>query len=562
MSVELWHRRPVARGIVLLGGLAAAVRFGFNYGIGNHNTYLLHALRLVDPRVLAHDWLATIGADYHPVFTRLAAVLIGLDGSGWLIALANVVSVAGGMVAVFLIIRALTEPPQSLLVSLIVGSLVTVGSTYSIAGSYLFSMTFQPSTVSAVGLLFALALYVRTAFVLSGVVLAAAGAFHVNYLVLAFPLFGLAHVLLGRERLSGRLLAQLAPSIVPLLLLTPLLIGQTESSNAEYARYIFQQIQAPQHYQPMTFLHEFITYGAWCGLGILAGWRIMSSSQTGRRLRAIWLATLILVTAGTLLTTIVYIPLVSQVYVWRLAPLTVLISQIVASVGLVTYLIEGRAVFSWSGRIVVFIIAAVLIGLTFRYHYGEFRMTQAWMLGALAVAFLLCPAITPWGPRLRAYVGLSIIVGVWVFGSAVAVLSMPSRSSLITGLPSGERELYEWAVTTPDSAVFLIPPRLDNFRFNARRAVIVDTKSTPVDPDRLVEWYDRLQVVSGIDGVSGREEAVAGYRELDSMRVEYIHALYPFDYVITSSDQSFSGGRCFMPVFENQSFRVFARTGQ
>ena len=37
--------RPWTWPIVILSGLLVALRFGFNFGIGNHNTYLLHALR-------------------------------------------------------------------------------------------------------------------------------------------------------------------------------------------------------------------------------------------------------------------------------------------------------------------------------------------------------------------------------------------------------------------------------------------------------------------------------------------------------------------------------------
>jgi hypothetical protein len=35
------------------------LRFGLNYGMSNHATYLLHGLRVADPRLFAQDWLTT-----------------------------------------------------------------------------------------------------------------------------------------------------------------------------------------------------------------------------------------------------------------------------------------------------------------------------------------------------------------------------------------------------------------------------------------------------------------------------------------------------------------------
>ncbi|MDX9856446.1 MAG: hypothetical protein RBT76_01495 [candidate division Zixibacteria bacterium] len=544
---------------VVISALLVALRYGFNYGIGNHNTYLLHALRLVDPSVLTHDWLATIDADYHPAFTRLAALLMGLDGSGWMIGLANVVCIGVGVAVIFLIVRAVTGRRNAVMTFLPVAMLTAVGSTYSVSGSYIFSITFQPSTLAGVGYLGAIAAFICKRYLLSGVCAATAGLFHANFLVLTFPAFGLAHLFAGRRQLVRRLLVQLVPSLIPLALLTPLLLGQTESPNAAYARYVFQHVQAPQHYVPMTFLTEFITFGAWCGLGVLGGWRVMRESEPGRLLGAVGLSFLLLIAIASLLTTIVFIPVASQLYVWRLAPYVVLICQIFAAAGLVRQLLEDDFPLIFSRRIALFAVAALLIGLTFRYHYGEFRMTQVWVLGTLATAFLFVPQLIPPCTRRRIFLGVALIIGVWLTGLLIPASEVVSRSSLVTGLPADEQELYDWAAQTPDTSVFLIPPRLENFRFNARRAVVVDAKSTPVDPDQVVEWYHRLRIVAGIDTVSGPEEAAAGYRALDSARCAAIDSIFPHEYVVLSEVQGFVPGADLRSAFANRSYRVYER---
>ncbi len=552
--------RPWTWPIVMVGGLLLALRWGFNYGLGNQNTYLLQALRKVRPSGLVHDWLAATCEDYHPVFTQLAAVLIWLDSSGWLIALGNVASVVAGAVAVFLIIREVCGDRRAVPVYLLVISFVGIGSTYSVSGSYIFSTTFQPSTIAAVGHIVALLYFVRRRYFLSGIILAVAGAFHANYLVLAFPLFGLAHLFTGRRRLLVRWLAQLGPSLVPIAFLLPLLLGQTGSGNVEFARYIFQHVLNPQHYLPMNWLDQFVVYYAWCGLALVAGWRTLTGSEPARRLGRVWAASILLVSIATLLTTVVYLPVVSQLYIWRLAPLTVLMAQVFAAAGFGRYLFDGEPSISHRRRAGLFAVNAVLIWYVFRYHMGEYRDIHHGLMIALNVAFL----IRPWlvhvlAGRSHVY-AVVVVAGVWLTAAMAPTLDVTSRSNLITGMPSDEQALYDWVATTRESAVFLIPPGAGNFRYHSRRAVVVDAKSTPLNPDQLIEWYGRVQLVSGIDSVSNRNEIGAGYTRLDSARVVRIGVAYPFDYIVVRGNQAFAGMIGFEPVFQNGSYRVYRRT--
>jgi hypothetical protein len=81
-----------------------------------------------------------------------------------------------------------------------------------------------------------------------------------------------------------------------------------------------------------------------------------------------------------------------------------------------------------------------------------------------------------------------------------------------------------------------------------------------LNPDQLVEWYGRVQLVSGIDSVSNRNEIGAGYARLDSARVIQIGVAYPFDYIVVRGNQAFAGMTGFEPVFQNGSYRVYRRT--
>lgn len=549
-------RHPGRWAIVVTSGFLLALRFGFNFGTGNHNTYLLHAFRRVHPELWTSDWLATSTQDYHPVFTHLAALLLRLDESGWLFALVNVLCITASAVLVYLLIREVVKEESALWVYLLTVGFMGVGSTYSVSGSYLFSGTFQPSTVAVPGVLLALLWFVRERYLASGLCLAMAGAFHVNFAVLSVPLFGLAHLLLGTRGLVRRVVLQIAPVCVTLALLSPLLLDQAGSPHAQEARRIFQQVLAPQHYVPSTYWTEFVVYFAWCALGVMVGGKVLFAAAF-RPLRALWLSTLGLVAVATLLTTVVFLPTVSQLYFWRLAPFTVLCSQIALCVGLERILSGQETPRSIGFRTLLFVSCAALIWLTFRYHYGEFRFLQYGLLVALAVACLvqamLSRIVRAGSIRLAPW----IMGGAWAVAALVPAASLSSHSSLLTGLPPSEGSLYAWARSSPVPSVFLIPPLLENFRLHTQRAVVVDFKSTPVEPGQLLEWYNRLGRVCGNPQVTGVYDVLTGYENLDSSRLAAIESLYRFDYVVVTGEQSFRGGEPWPVVFESISFRVY-----
>jgi hypothetical protein len=471
----------------------------------------------------------------------------------------NAVCIAGSAVLVYLIIREVAAESLALPAYLLTVAFMGVGSTYSASGSYLCSPTFQPSTVAVLGYLLSMLWFLRQRYLASGLCLAAAGAFHANFAVLAVPLFALAHIFLGGSGWLRRSILQLAPVCVTLALLSPLLLSQSGSPHVEQARFIFQNVLSPQHYQPATFWTEFVVYYAWCALGALAGWDVFSNTAAGRRLRGLWWSSLLLVSVATLLTTAVFLSTVSQLYFWRLAPFTVLISQIVGSAGFVAHLASEDPRLSAARRSLVFLLAALLIWLTFRYHYGEYRFLQYGILIALAVVFLLHPLFLKLSRlRKRAFTTL-VVWEVWAVAALVPAASLASHSSLLDGLPREEAVLCAWAATTPESSVFLIPPQFENFRLNARRAVVVDFKSTPVNPGQLLEWYRRLCLVCGRDDVKGFADAVTGYAELDPSRLADIEAKHRVDYIVVTDGQPFAGAQGWLPVFGTEAVRVYGR---
>lgn len=562
-ALSLGRVRIPARVVVWIGALGLALSIGADFGIGNHNTYLLHAVRLANPEVLANDWLAAGTTDYQPVFTLLAALLLWVDSSGWFMALANLVVTAACAVAVYRIVRAIVGRDEVLPVYIVALALVGLGATYAVSGSYIVSEVLQPSSVSGAAFLFAIALYLERRWLGSGLALAIAGLFHANYLVLAFPLFIGVHLLLSRSGLAGRLIRQVGPSLVPVIIWLPLLVRTSMAPEAAAARYIFQQIQAPQHYVPMTFLSEFVPLAAWLALGVTGARRAVSRLTWRSTTGALWLTMTVMIAVATLLTTVVFVPAVSAVYVWRLAPYVLLLAQIMAVAGAVS-LVSRSANMAWWRLAVVVAVLALLVHVIIDFHFAPHRVAHMrLMVAAVGMIFLFgLPGVHSISTGTRRVVVAVLAVVVWGYAAWVAIPEAAAQSRILNGFPAAQAEMHQWARTkTPREAVFLIDPNMLDFRLNARRAVIVDGKSTPVLPAELLEWYHRLETVSGTEGVSGRVEASRGYASIDAVRAERIRGEYPFSYMVLFRDKVDGVWPGYATVFENDGYVVLEPKG-
>src|SRR5262249_33952711 len=141
---------------VLVAALAAcsfAVSFGFNYGVGNQVTYLLPALRRLDPELFSRDWFLTQTTQYHPVFSPSAAALRDLDRTGWAPALPLTLAVVLAALTLHALCRKLVGPRAGLGAFLLLVTLAFATQTRGPALTYVFDRELQPSTLASALLL-------------------------------------------------------------------------------------------------------------------------------------------------------------------------------------------------------------------------------------------------------------------------------------------------------------------------------------------------------------------------------------------------------------------------
>lgn len=562
--------------VALAASVVFGVSYGFNYGSDNQTAYFLGALRLIDPTILNQDWYATGPGNYHPIFAYLGYVLLLFNRSGWGVGVAMVLTAVVGAMCMYRLLVDLVEPRIALPAFLLLATVMTLTRTSSVAVSYAFSWIIQPSTVSSMFFLAAIPPFVRGRWLASGILLGLAGLLHANFLVLGIATFGLTHLLLGREALPRRLALQLGPSLVALLLLAPLLLRSTASVDAARAQEILFNIRSPHHYSPKTYERAFFPFAAWQMIGFgCGGWLLRGRGGRGTRLGALVVSMAAAVWSGTLLTTAIYLPRVAQAFVWRYAPFLEILAQLLACATAARVAIEPAFARRIPRAGLALTIAGVVLLLMLEGNRGSREVTPVVLaLVALPLVFLLAAAagrglarVRPLAAPLAAVGRQSHLLALLAALAAGAVIggsylkAHPVRANLAGRNGGAEADLYTWIhANTPKDAVFVTPPQMERFRLLGERAIIADWKGSPIAPGDLLEWYRRLEDVSGRRAFRGAGELTSGYDTMDQARLEALKARYKASFAVVSRNRA-AALAAYRTVYQNGQYAVLALDG-
>lgn len=541
--------------------MLVAVALGLDFGVTNQNTYLLPVVRCLDPQLLAADWLATQTTPYHKAF---AGLLCGLGQ--WLplaelsIALNTALTGIGAWL-VFVALRKISGP-QGVLIALggvaLLAALIISWDTKSAAGSYIFDSYLQPSSIAAIFLLAAMVAWLYGAAVACGIALGICGVFHANFALLAPPAFVLA-ALLDRELPWRRSLpALLVPATLAFLYHLPAMIAAALGDGAAAAAAVFQAVRSPHHYDIRVFGSQLVPLAAWAATG-MAFALLAPPSPARRRLCVLLGGMSAIVAGGSLLAALGVRPVIS-LFPWRLAPFAVLLAQVGFVGGLITMLSRPAPARSVAAALVACALAGAALVLTIPMS-ADGRPPAATLAALVWLPFVIVPVLAllrPWSASMQAPTATWTALCVAALLAALVLEGLPNlRNSTVfrDAVPADERALYDWTASTPSDAIYLVPPGLENFRLQARRAIVVDWKSTPILPGELLQWYRRIEDVAGRPGVMSRQAAESGYAAMDQSRMRALAARYGASYAVLDARVTSAEKLC-VPVYRNDRYFV------
>jgi hypothetical protein len=254
------------------------------------------------------------------------------------------------------------------------------------------------------------------------------------------------------------------------------------------------------------------------------------------------------------------------VFVWRLAPYVDILMELLVTASTVRLLLTPRAPARMSRASLAATLAGgagLAVSLTTRD-----APTLGWLEGVAVagVAGVALRAALPFARRVVDRTPRSVAVAAPWLASALATFvfftcareplaSVRRHSNLVTGMPGNETDLYAWLREhTPKDAQILSPPGLERFRLASERAIVVDWKASTYAPSELVEWYHRLEDVSGRRDFHTRDEVVGGYDAMDRTRLESLRAKYHLTYAVVG--RGHEGALGHRVVYSNGQFAV------
>ena len=267
------------------------------------------------------------------------------------------------------------------------------------------------------------------------------------------------------------------------------------------------------------------------------------------------------VIGATVLTTLVIIPTISQLYVWRLAPFGVIISQAVVASFIVRVTGATLSLFDRKNpapRVLVALGSVlVLRGYLHNYQILSYPIMTLLGISVLTVGLAMLMRYKP------SAVGISVsIVAVAALGLLFSYLpsrvsAAYSRSTLFSTQALGEEgTLYQWAQRSPINSSFLIPPELEEFRLFGARAIVVDWKSTPLKPNELIAWHQRVEEVAGRK-VGSKDDAVEGYRNQSLSQLSKTARRFGANYVVIDRKHHIPEIRGELPLFVSDRYAVY-----
>ena len=536
---------------VLIFSALFLLEIGIRNGAMNQVFYLLDGMNHADPDFLRGDWYTLETVKYHWIWSKLVEILSrnGLLELGLFVG--TVLMHLGFAVALYAGLRGLYRDallPWAITLLLFAGHF-----TGGIGDMQLLPTSIEPFGIAGVltvgGL--ACAVYWRPLFV--GILFGASGLVHAHFALLCAGMLGL-FTLISIRTVAPRDLVKLW---LPFLIIAaPGLISVSEAASVPVDRKVYEVLVlvAPQHYLPWR--------GDWRPLALLGSALLLGIGgalvrppeyDRWRHVAVFLIVSLFMTLGGMLVCQLDLFWSVNRALPWRVSSVVVL-GGLTAGAAALAAPTRSRItpLRRWTGWL--FLGAGAMAG----FAGGTARLWLALLAAffiAAAGAALAHPAIRC---RLRPSLVFALPFAATLGGMVPVAVIEVTRSHLTIRAMEGQRApVYDWLRSAaPPGSLFIVPPDFAwrDFRLQTGRPLVADWWSPPLFGADTLEWYRRLQDLSGMERPRTIEDMATGYERLDCRRIEKLRLKYGVRYAILPAGKALPCGR---PVYEDISYTVF-----
>jgi len=537
----------------VLAGVAGTLANGYTYGEFNQVGHLPMIFRMMDGSYLANDFFVNAVDGFNPRFYYVWPIAAASTWVPTPVLFALLTCAANVLIAVVTWHIAWSMSGRSNLAAVLACAVVLAVNGFNEGGAAQIPRDFLgPSLLARPLAMLGLWLTITGRTVRPLLLFVAAIGLHplvgAETAAIAVAAAGLALVARSSrppelwESLTGKEARRLVVMVAAILTVTYLLYGGCQAHSVSTSRLIqvLADARGPHHYLPSRFgTGSHLAFGAFCLATLLSWlqWRRSSADQdVARAILAVGVVVLVACLGGYVFVE------VFPIRVW-----------VVAQPFRMTYLIKwfGFLLFACAAArslrpatsVAERLSAALLVLGTGRYQpaialMGNLSGAASRWLGAArrplaatiaagcavaAAGLVIVPATsrpeepfvlaltlgvgacfllvesTLWRrllPALTVGAGVVILVGFRaspiVIGPARTVGVIAPRMTLAESAKLWTEAARFARASTPEDAVFVVPPRLGGFRLVGRRAVVVDNKAFPFGDAAMEEWYERM----------------------------------------------------------------------
>jgi len=587
---------------------AIYVSTSYGYGISDHNEQIPIIKRMIDSSYLKNDWFVNQneGFTVRYYFSYVMAYLTNFADLPIIYFSVYVITLFFIIAGIYLISHFLFN---NNLTSFLTIFLILFGTHTSLGGNWIVCDILIPTSIATPLALFAIYFFMKKRLYISFLLLGIASLFQIliGMLIAAMLVFYLLYLLviirdIGFKKILLSIVCYL--SFATWNILPVALLNLSSNVSGLEVMKIIGYVRHPWHYMPFQFsITSYLLFISIMCLFILS-LKYKPEKEKHKMVMFFISTVLVMCVIGTVFVEIIPILVILKLQLFKIMPYLILfiyiyianyfrialtestnITNILINIGVIIsfyisycliissllYILYEKLFKRYVDRVAnkignkkeIFLISLLatitsislyfVISSYFYKIYLKILLILTWLLifSFIVLSQIIIPKLIKTNKilviSLLCMLLIAIIVGVY---SDVQIKEQQKDFNKL--------DAYEWIrLNTPEDAVFIIPPYIEDFRLGANRAIIVDFKAFTFKDQSIIEWRSRIADVTNNIKFKFRgnriEELREGFESLNESDFIRISKKYHAQYLFIEKPKKLN----FKELYENDKYIVY-----